>query len=280
MSIKTVLCVLNTSQDDGELKTAIDLAKRAEAHLMVLVLGIAPPAPSSPYGVVSSDIWVRENETGRGDAQRRAEKIESQLAKAGVSATVSAQFVEFSSISTISARHARYADITLVWPASEQFESFQRAVMDGALFESGRSVLLLGNGGGNVTFPECRRAVIAWDASVEASKAVRDAIPILAGAETVDAVLVDPEPSLGGHGQEPGADLAAYLSRHAVEVTIHRVPREGHGVADIINRFATDRDADLVVMGGYAHSRLRQRIFGGTTTDMMKNIRQPILMAH
>lgn len=278
MSIKTILCVLNTNQNGAALDAAIAMAGVENAHLMVLVLGVAPPAPSSPYGVVSSDIWVRETEGGRALAQEKADEIEVKTAHAGISASVMAQYVEFATIASLSARYARYADITLIWPEAGGFESFQRCVMDGALFESGRPVLLMPAGA--TAFPECKSVVIAWDASVEASKAVRDAIPILRDAGKVTAILVDPAPSFDGHGQEPGADLGAYLSRHGVNVTIHRVPSEGHDVSDILTRFAFDQAADLIVMGGYAHSRLRQRIFGGTTTRIMKEIKVPVLMAH
>ena len=69
--------------------------------------------------------------------------------------------------------------------------------------------------------------MIAWDASVEASKAVRDAIGLMKAAEEVHAVLIDPVPSFEGHGPEPGADLATYLGRHGIEATVHRLPREG-----------------------------------------------------
>ena len=84
------------------------------------------------------------------------------------------------------------------------------------------------------------------------------------------AVLIDPVPSFEGHGPEPGADLATYLGRHGIETTVHRLPREGRETGAMLRRTAGDLGADLIVMGGFGHSRLRQRIFGGTTTSMMK----------
>jgi nucleotide-binding universal stress UspA family protein len=122
--------------------------------------------------------------------------------------------------------------------------------------------------------------MIAWDASVEASKAVRDAIGLMQRAEAVHAVLIDPVPSFEGHGPEPGADLAAYLGRHGIEAAVHRLPKEGKETADLLRRTAGDLGADLIVMGGFGHSRLRERIFGGTTTSMLKNVQVPALMAH
>jgi nucleotide-binding universal stress UspA family protein len=150
--------------------------------------------------------------------------------------------------------------------------------MNGALFESGRPVLLLPKG--PTPFPEVKRLIIAWDASVEASKAVQASIGLMQAAEEVHAVLIDPVPSFEGHGPEPGADLATYLGRHGIETTVHRLPREGRETGAMLRRTAGDLGAELIVMGGFGHSRLRQRIFGGTTTSMMKETPVAVLMAH
>ena len=93
-------------------------------------------------------------------------------------------------------------------------------------------------------------------------------------------MLIDPVPSFEGHGPEPGADLATYLGRHGISLTVHRLPREGKDVSEVLQRTAVDLGADLIVMGGFGHSRLRQRIFGGTTTSTIRETRIPVLMAH
>ena len=181
-------------------------------------------------------------------------------------------------MATLAARFARYADLTLIAPQLEGYELMQTWVMNGALFESGRPILLLPPG--PARFPEARRVMIAWDASVEASKAVRDAIGPMKAAEAVHAVLVDPVPSFEGHCSEPGHDLAAYLARHGIATTVHRLPREGKDTDEVLRRTATELEIDLIVMGGFGHSRLRERIFGGTTTGMMQKTTVPVLMAH
>ena len=89
-------------------------------------------------------------------------------------------------------------------------------------------------------------------------------------AREVHAVLIDPVPSFEGHGPEPGADLAAYLARHGIKAVVHRLPREGKETGEMLRRTASDLGADLIVMGGFGHSRLRERIFGGTTTSMIE----------
>lgn len=278
MSFKTVFLAVGATQGDAEVERAVAICTALGAHLSVLVVGIAPPPPASPYGVVSNDVWAVDIQQGQSEVEDRARVIEAGLAGRGLSVQVDAQYVDRGTVATLAARFARYADLTLVTPHAEDFGAMQSWVVNGALFESGRPILLLPPG--PVTFPAGKKVMIAWDASVEASKAVRDAIGLMQAAESVDAVLIDPVPSFEGHGPEPGADLAAYLARHGIETTIHRLPKEGKETGELLRRTANDLAADLIVMGGFGHSRLRERIFGGTTTSMMKQVTVPVLMAH
>lgn len=278
MPLRTVFLVVGATQDDTEIDRAVAICEGLGAHLSLLVCGIAPPPPSSPYGVVSNDVWAGELSDGQAEAQARVDALKQRLDRTSLSFAVEAQHIDRGTVAALTARFARYADLTLVTPQLEGFEALQTWVMDGALFESGRPVLILPRQA--TSFPPARRVVIAWDASVEASKAVRDALEFLQAADEVRAVLVDPVPSFEGHGPEPGADLAAYLGRHGIKAVVERLPREGRDVADILRRTAADRGADLIVMGGFGHSRLRERIFGGTTTRMMRCTEVPVLMAH
>lgn len=274
MTFKTIFMAVGTADADTEIDRAVTICERAGAHLSLLVLGIAPPPPASPYGVVSNDIWAGEIRDGQSDAQVRADAIAARLGASPVPVGVEAQYIDRGTVATLAARFARYADLTLI-PAGSDVQS---PVLDGALFESGRPVLLLT--GGETAFPEPRTVMIAWDASVQASKAVRDAICVLKTAETVHAVLIDPVPSFDGHGPEPGMDLAIYLGRHGISTEVHRLPKEGKDVGETLRRAAADLGADLVVMGAYGHSRLRELLFGGATTSMVKSPTVAIFMAH
>jgi nucleotide-binding universal stress UspA family protein len=278
MPFKTVFLTIGAGQEDAEIDRAAAICRELDAHLVVLVLGIAPPPPASPYGVVSNDIWAGEIREGQAEAKGHAAAVTARLAPAGLSTTVVSQYIDRGTVATLAARFARYSDLTLI-PAQSPTEALMQSwVTNGALFESGRPILLLPQRGGR--FPAPRRVMIAWDASVEASKAVRDAIELMQQAEAVDAVLIDPVPSFDGHGPEPGHDLATYLGRHGITTTVHRLPKEGKDVGQVLLRSAADLGADLIVMGGFGHSRLRERIFGGTTTRMMKEALVPVLMAH
>ncbi len=278
MSFKTVFLTVGATQDDAEIDRAVAICAGLGAHLALLALGVAPPPPVSPYGVVSNDLWAGEIRDGQVSAEGRKAEIEARLANAGISCSVEAQYIDRGAVTSLAARFARYADLTLITPQAAGFESMQGWVMNGALFESGRPMLLLPAGA--TVFPKVRTLMIGWDASVQAAKAVRDAIGLMKQAETVHAVLIDPVPTFDGHGPEPGADLATYLGRHGIEATVHRLPKEGKETGEILRRTAGDLGADLIVMGGYGHSRLRERFFGGSTTDMIKSTTVPVLMAH
>jgi nucleotide-binding universal stress UspA family protein len=102
---------------------------------------------------------------------------------------------------------------------------------------------------------------------------------LLVGADQVRLVLVDPVEGDLEQGAEPGADAAAYLARHGAKVTVDRLPSQGRTVASVLAQHATDIAADLLVMGAYGHSRLRQRIFGGVTSAMIEKPPLPVLMA-
>lgn len=278
MDFRTILLVVGVEQDDAEIDRAARIAEGLGAHLSLLVLGVAPPPPSSPYGVVSNDIWATEIRDGQDLARQRAAAVEARLGERKLSFTVQSQYVDRGTIATLVARFARYSDLTLITPEADDAGLAQAWVINGALFESGRPVLLLPRG--ETAFPVAKRIMIAWDASVEASKAVLDAIGLMKAAEAVFAVLIDPVPSFEGHGPEPGADLGAYLARHDVEIEVRRLPKEGKDVSELLQRTAVDLGADLVVMGGFGHSRLRQRIFGGTTTSTIRETAVAVLMAH
>lgn len=278
MPFKTIVMAVGAAEDDREVERAAAVTGALDAHLHLLVIGIAPPPPSSPYGIVSNDVWASEIREGQDAADARAAALLAHLGGRGISASAEAHHIDRGTIAAVAARAARYADLTLVPPTKKGKDPFQTWVMDGALFESGRPVLLMPEG--EMRFPEADTVMIGWDASVEASKAVRDALGLLKRARAVHAVLIDPVPSFDGHGPEPGADLATYLGRHGISPTIHRMPREGRECADVLNRCAADFGADLLVMGGFGHSRLRQRIFGGTTIAMIDRARVPVLMAH
>ena len=121
--------------------------------------------------------------------------------------------------------------------------------------------------------------VVAWNASREARRAIADALPFLVEAKSVTILLVDPERN-PRHGEEPGADVARYLSRHGAKVAVEQVSSNGAPVARVILDHAQRHAADLIVVGAYSHARTAQMVFGGVTRSLLRDAAVPLLIAH
>ena len=118
MSFKTVFLAVGASQDDAEIDRAVAICDALDAHLVVLVLGIAPPPPASPYGVVSNDIWAGEIRDGQAEAQARADAARGEARRGhGSRPPCEAQYIDRGTVATLAARFARYADLTLITAA-------------------------------------------------------------------------------------------------------------------------------------------------------------------
>lgn len=99
-------------------------------------------------------------------------------------------------------------------------------------------------------------------------------------AQSVHVTMVDPIAASRVSGDEPGADMATYLARHGINVSVETLPSSGRFVTQTLQRHALDINADMIVMGAYGHSRLLELILGGVTKSMLKEARFPVLLAH
>jgi nucleotide-binding universal stress UspA family protein len=142
----------------------------------------------------------------------------------------------------------------------------------------GRPALVIPYIGPPATLGE--RVVVAWDASREAARAVNDALPLLERAKTVSVVTINPRQQPFGHGEEPGADIGLHLARHDVKIEVERVVSRDIDVANTILSQVANEGADLLVMGAYGHSRLREYVLGGVTRTILAEMTVPVLMSH
>jgi nucleotide-binding universal stress UspA family protein len=125
-----------------------------------------------------------------------------------------------------------------------------------------------------------RRAVIAWDGSREAARAAGDAVPLLQLAEDIVVLVVDPQQARSRFSDQPGADLTRYLTRHGIRARLKPVTSGSRGIAEVILGQAGEEGTDLLVMGGYGHSRFREMMLGGVTRHMLEHTTVPVLFAH
>jgi nucleotide-binding universal stress UspA family protein len=122
--------------------------------------------------------------------------------------------------------------------------------------------------------------LVGWNAGREATRAVHDALPLLVKASSVTITAVNPRVGLGAHGQEPGADIARHLARHGVTVEVEHTAAPEIGAADILLNRASELSADLLVVGAYGHSRLREFLLGGVTRSLLHQMTLPVLLSH
>jgi nucleotide-binding universal stress UspA family protein len=182
--------------------------------------------------------------------------------------------------SDMAALHGRYADLIILGQIDpdDGRALLIRPRPEEVTLLAGRAVLVIPYAG---TFENIgRRVLVAWDASREATRAVNDAMPLLAGASSVTVISVNPKQSTDGHGEVPGADIALHLARHGVAAQVEHTVSDGIGIGNTLLSRASDLEADLLVMGAYGHSRVRELLLGGTTRTVLASMTLPVLMAH
>lgn len=275
MSFKTVLAMIGNTEPTADLARAMEIATELEAHLSVAVIGLAVPANMGDYP--AGTVWLDQ----RDEDLRLLDGIEKQAASAceanGLSFDVDIIYAEGVFVSEEIHRRALYADVVVIGDGVRSDPVLTRRIVDGGVFEARRPLLLMPKDRKTTLKPQ--RMLLAWNSRAEAAQAAREALDMMIWAEEVHVVLVDPDSSYWVSGGEPGADIAAYLARHGVNVVIEQLASGGRPVEEVLERHALEIDADLIVMGAYGHSRLRERIFGGVTASMLRESRFPVLIA-
>jgi nucleotide-binding universal stress UspA family protein len=173
--------------------------------------------------------------------------------------------------------HAYYADLVVIArPESASQTAGPPGLAESLVLSSGRPIIVFPPRG---TASKVRRILVAWNPTREAIRAVADALPLLAKAEAVEVLVVDHQRHPTGHGQEPGADIARHLARHGAQVEVRRLSSGGNDVGRLLLTQAATFGADLLVMGAYGHSHLREWIFGGVTRTVLYEAGLPVLMS-
>jgi nucleotide-binding universal stress UspA family protein len=124
------------------------------------------------------------------------------------------------------------------------------------------------------------RVLVAWNASRESTRAINDALPLLKNAAMVTVLAVNPKHGIEGHGDVPAADIALHLARHGVKAEAAHTIAKDISEGDALLSYAADLGVDLIVSGGYGHSRAREMVFGGVTRTLLQEMTVPMLLSH
>lgn len=275
MSFKTILTIVGASQVEGDLQVAADLCDQVSAHLSALVAALAPEPIRQASTLTPA--WVEQRERNLQALDDSVRQARDLLAEREISFDIDSLYVEVSGADYDIGERALYSDLLLAGPDVFDNADLKRQVLGGGLFQSGRPVLLIPRGTKPTLHP--KTVMLAWDSRAQCAHAAREALELMTKADSVHVAMVDPVAALRASGADPGANVAAYLARHGINVTVDTLPSAGRTVAQVLQQHAIDVAADLIVMGAYGHSRLREFIFGGVTRSMLDEARTPILMA-
>jgi nucleotide-binding universal stress UspA family protein len=280
MSYKNLLVHVDDSKGSaGRIDVAVRLALDYGAHLTGIYL-ISEP---SPAGFVQGYLPPELIGTLQAEARGRAEAALARFTEAAERNQLSHEARTEQVLPTEAAEalcmHARYADLLILGQVDPDDETADwPRLPEEVVLGSGRPGLVVPYIGAPKTLGT--RVVIAWDAGRESARAVADAVPLLERARSVYVVSINPRSDAFGHGDEPGADIALHLARHDIKVEVQRIESRDIDVANTILSHIADQAADLLVMGAYGHSRLRELVLGGVTRTILRDMTVPVLMSH
>jgi len=284
MGFKDILVNLaGATATEAGIGFAVELARGHGAHLVGL--SILEPLDLSAYfapgsGFMAVDVIQEIEEKHRETAQAASAKIEATFRAACSRAGISHEWrLAEGDPAEVGVLHAHYADLAItgqIDPAMPPPGGWARLPEQLAL-ASGRPALIVPYVGRFDTAG--RRVLVAWSRTRESARALNDALPILERASHVTVLSVNPR-----RGEEandlPGADIALHLARHGVKAEAASTVAEDIDVGNTLLSRAADLGADLIVMGCYGHSRMRELILGGATGEILQHMTVPVLMSH
>ena len=274
--IKDIVVNLGLGAHDPAGDYAISLADAFRAHVLGVAFSFDPVIPGMVMGGLPPEFIESQRIESDTKARAAVARFEKAANQAGISAETRIISASVSGAADQLGRLGRRFDMVVVGQAEGDKGMAEEVVDEGVLFECGRPVIF-------VPFIQkiglkLDRVMVCWDGSRAATRAIADSIPLLQKAKEVEIVLVT---SKGFKADEaPGVDLAKHLARHKLDVNLKRITSPEIDVASTILSYAADSSADMIVMGGYGHSRLREFVLGGVTRSILESMTVPVLMSH
>jgi nucleotide-binding universal stress UspA family protein len=286
MDLKDLVVLLDGSPRDAmKLAVSAELARRNDAHLtglcalqlllpvdMAFALGGYPDLSAMP------DVASRMEQ----EAQAKAVSIEADfrelLRREGLTGDWE---YETGPLTLTVTQRAQTADLLVVGQVDPENPPpvAARTLIEDVLMTAGRPLLIVPYAGRFDTIGT--NVLVGWTHTRESTRAVHDALPMFAPAAKVMVLAVESSGSVSDSKTVPTADIAEHLARHGLAVSAARtVASEGVSIADALLDQASDIGADLLVIGGYGHSRAREIILGGVTKDLLRHMTVPVLMSH
>lgn len=282
MAFKDVLLQLDSYPEPtptAVIERGVWWARHLQATLTALAVDIQIPVHSNKI----ADYLIGLTDLARVEEAKSHRQGQDVLAQAAASALdAEVEFVaqthraHLFDVGEHLARLARTRDLCIV-PLSGRFDE-QQAVVRTVVFGSGRPTLILGDTAVKARTIGCDRVVIAWDGGASAARALADSLPVLARASTVTVLTISGDKP--GVDEQTGLDVVRHLRSHGVTAHSEALASDDGPAGPIIERYVRQVDADLLVMGAYGHSRLRDFVLGGATEYLLHEPPTALWMAH
>lgn len=279
MTYKTILVHVDDAKHaEARLELAANLAKTEDAHLIgAAMTGVSRflfETMSADTGTAGIAPFL---DTIRQRTERTLAPFEQVARRVGV-ASFEKRMNDDEAAGGLSLQ-ARYSDLVIVgqYDPEGTAPSTYADLPEYVAMNGSSPVLVVPYTGAFTRTGE--RALIAWDGSMEATKTVHAAIPLLRRAQNVDVVVFNARTDASSHGEQPGADIALYLARHGIRVNVIQ-QKTDIDIGNAVLSLAADLNSDLLVMGCYGHSRFREILLGGPTRTVLQSMTIPVLMAH
>jgi len=274
--IKDIVVNLSLGDRDPAGEYAISAAEAFGAHLLAIAVSYEAVIPGTLLGGIPPEIIESQRVESDKKARAAVTRFEKAAKPTGISAETRIISASIAGAADEIGHIGRRFDLVVVGQP-ERTKSLPDEVIDeGVLFGSGRPVVFvpfIHKGGMTLG-----RIMICWDGGRAAARAVADAMPFLHKAKQVEVVVISGKE--GNKNQIPGADLGQHLARHGLKVDVKRIISPDVDVPSTILSHAADSAADMIVMGGYGHSRLREFVLGGATRGLLESMTVPVLMSH
>lgn len=276
MSYKTILVHIDPGkQCSKRIEAAANLAKKYDAYLV----GLHAFFPYTPPGYImahmGAEIIVAQKKA-TAEAMTLTEKVfRSQTTSLGLERTE--WYTAYDDPVHAMSLHSRYADLVVISQGDSSDDSgVDLDFPERLVLAADRPVLILPNAGDFASIGKC--IIVAWNATQEATRAITNAIPFLRSADKVYLMAVNPKS--GENDTIPCADIIRYLTRHGVRLEINELQDVEIGIGNELLSRAAELSADLLVMGCYGHSRVREWVLGGATRTILESMTVPVLMSH
>jgi nucleotide-binding universal stress UspA family protein len=282
MSFKDVLIALRTYPEPtpvSAIDDAVDLVAALGAKVSAIACEVKINVPGSllarPLLNVPAMV-AGEGKKSAANAQQLLAAFQAAAEKRGVFQERISEQGLTSEVPELLVEHSRLRDLTIV-PVAEA-DYVDQWYTESIIFGSGRPTVVLPHTRKRTGSFALDTVIVGWDFSRSATRAVADAMPILEEAKRVCVLTVTKEKDI--RTRRSGAELGKHLARHGVDVMLDEVDAQGRSIGDVFAAHVTHRNADLLVMGAYGHSRFREFVLGGATKSMLSRPPAPILMSH